>query len=669
MAFVQVVVDFPDRWADGTYTYSVPDSLRERLAEGWAVRVPFGKRQLNAYVVKVFAEAPETDFELKAILEVLGEAPVWTAESRDLAAWMSEFYLCTLVEAFQTVVPPVVIRRLLKPVRTTTRKNSRSGLQGLGEEAQEHALNSHQLRALEGILAAPATSLLEGITGSGKTEVYLAAIEHTLARGRGAIVLVPEVSLTPQAIDRYRGRLGENVAVLHSRLSDAERAHQWRLVQSGTARVALGTRSAIFAPIQDLGLIVIDEEHDSSYKQDNAPRYHARQVAAWRVARHPGCSLVLGSATPCLESYTYARAGQFRHWTMSQRATEQKLPSVEMVDLRKYRLRSGEDLSGPLFAALEVALEKGQQAVLLYNRRGFSRYLQCQDCGEVTHCQHCSIAMTVHHAPRRLLCHYCGHQRSLLNECPKCSGSRLREQGSGTEHLEIELAQRLPRARILRMDRDTTQRQGSHGDLLTTFGRGDADILLGTQMVAKGLDFPNVTLVGVIGADQGLHLPDFRAAERTLQLLVQVSGRAGRGQEPGRVLLQAMDADQPVFDFARRHDYPGFLDYERDLRRALRYPPFCRLGRLLLSSEDEQAVQESAQQLSQWFSRNQVSELEVLGPSACPLEKIQGFFRWHFLFKARRVKDLAEILRNALRQCKRNPLVRWAADVDPQSLL
>ncbi|MBN9420547.1 primosomal protein N' [bacterium SCN 62-11] len=658
MPYAQVVVDFPQRWADQLFTYEVP----EEVGPGRAVLVPFGQRQLRGYVASISLEPP-ADVVVKPVLEVLGDEQVWPFEMIELASWMCDLYACTLVDAFQAVVPPTVVRRLIKPPKARKRKK---GVQGLGESVVRHDLNPAQCSALESMVG-PGTVLLEGVTGSGKTEVYLAAVERVLARGQTAIVLVPEVSLTPQAIDRYQGRLGEQVAVLHSRLTDAERTAQWLALRRGQAQLALGTRSAIFAPLENLGLIVIDEEHDSSYKQDSAPRYHARQVAAWRAQRHR-CTLVLGSATPCLESFVAARAGRYAHVTMRDRAAQQALPKVELIDLRRHRPRGRDDLSAPLLAAMQTTLEAGQQTVLLYNRRGFARYLQCPDCGKVVHCPHCSISLTVHRRPPELQCHYCGHRQPILDSCRDCGSVSLRECGSGTEKLFEEVQQKLPSARVLRMDRDTTGGATGHADILREFAHGGADVLLGTQMVSKGLDFPSVTLVGVVGADQGLHVPDFRASERVLQMLIQVAGRAGRGQWPGRVLMQARDAENPVFDYARRHDYVGFLEQEMEMRKALLYPPYARLARLIVSGEEEGEVENSARQAAAWVLEK-YPRILLLGPSACPLEKIQGNYRWHFLLKGKQVKELAEILRNALRQCKRSSKVRWAADIDPQSIL
>lgn len=665
--YAQVVVDSSQRWADGLYTYELPEELWDTAMPGCAVLVPFGKREFTGYLVDCDAEPPP-ETEIKPVLQLLQQQPVWPDELRRLALWLSDMSTCTLAEAFQTVVPSPILKRLLKPVRKRARKVRQHGL--AGGEYGRHALNPEQTEAVQRILSG-GTTLLEGVTGSGKTEVYLHAIEHVLQQGRGAIVLVPEVSLTPQAIDRYRGRLGDQVALLHSQLGEAERAEQWSLLYRGEARVALGTRSAIFAPVTDLGLIIVDEEHDGSYKQDNSPRYHARQVAAWRCEQRAGsCVLVLGSATPCVESARLAQTGRYGHSLLRRRASGLTLPEVQLVDLRRFRMGPREDLAVPLVQALETVLERGEQAVLLYNRRGFSRYLQCRTCGQAVQCPNCSICLTVHQHPRRLLCHYCAHARALPDLCTHCGAPELQARGSGTERLEVEIGERLPQARLLRMDRDTTARPGAHADILRAFGAGEADILLGTQMVAKGLDFPRVTLVGVVGADHGLHLPDFRASERTLQLLIQVAGRAGRAERPGRVLLQAWDADHPVFRHALQHDYAGFLQEELPLRQSLLYPPFCRLARLVVTAEEEKPLRDSLRALQGWFARETRGKaIRVLGPAPCPIERIKGLERWHFLFKANKVKDLSEILRNAQRQCKRSSSVRWSVDIDPQSLL
>ncbi len=661
MLYGEVVIDLTSRWADRTYTYSVPPQLAEQLSPGWAVQVEFGEKLRTAYLIRLHSQTPE--FEVKAILGALGSAPVWPEELLQLAEWMTELYLCTHSEAMQCVVPGPVLRRLLRPPK---RLRASKPLVGLGEVTAPHRLNPLQQAALDQ-LSQGGKFLLQGVTGSGKTEVYLNAIEHQLSLGRGAIVLVPEVSLTPQAIDRYRGRMGDRVSVLHSQLSEQQRATHWLDLREGRTQVALGTRSAVFAPVHNLGLIIIDEEHDSSYKQENAPRYHTRQVADWRVNWHQG-SLLLGSATPCLETYAAARSGRLTHLRLPGRARLQDLPKVELIDLRIHRPRNRDDLSPPLVQALQDTLARDQQAVLLYNRRGFARYLQCYECGQVEGCPHCSIALTLHKHNQTLQCHYCGYTQKWPDCCSNCGGLRLRDQGSGTERLAEEVQRHFPSARCLRMDRDTTSKQGSHQQLLSQFAEGGADILLGTQMVAKGLDFPRVTLVGVVGAEQGLHMPDFRASERVLQLLIQVAGRAGRGHHAGRVLLQVVDSENSLFEFARHHNYEGFLESELKLRRQLSYPPYARLARLLITGPKPDKVESTTTKLATWL-REHYPRLDVLGPSPCPIEKIQDQHRWHLILKAHRVKELVEILRNALRHCRVGPGQRWTLDIDPQSLL
>ena len=452
-----------------------------------------------------------------------------------------------------------------------------------------------------GRLAPGQGALLYGVTGSGKTFVYLEAVRRVLAEGRGAIVLVPEIALTPQTVRRFRGVFGEDIAVLHSGLSDGERADAWRRIRRGACRVVVGARSAIFAPVQALGLLVLDEEHEASYKNGESPRYHAREVAFVR-ARLEGAAVVLGSATPALE--TMARVGEdLTLLRLEARIESRPMPPVELVDLRTQSLVQGMrpvPWSDALDAAVETVLDRGEQALLLLNRRGFAAFLQCSKCAAVCGCPSCSISLTVHRAPAGLRCHYCGHQEAMPAACPQCGGSVQAERGIGTQQLEQAVAVRFPRARIARMDLDTTGERWAHERILETVERGEIDLLIGTQMIEKGLDFPNVTLVGVVDADTGLHLPDFRASERTFQLLAQVAGRAGRGPKGGRVIVQTRSPRHHALVSAAGHDTDSFLATERAQRRVPAYPPFVTIANVLVSGPEEVAVADAAGRVAEW---------------------------------------------------------------------
>ncbi|HEX2217703.1 MAG TPA: primosomal protein N', partial [Gemmatimonadales bacterium] len=517
-----------------------------------------------------------------------------------------------------------------------------------------------------------AGALLFGVTGSGKTLVYLEAVRRALAAGRGAIVLVPEIGLTPQTVSRLRGAFGDDVAVLHSALSDGERADAWRLLRRGARRVAVGARSAVFAPVADLGVIVVDEEHEASYKNGEAPRYLTRDVAAVR-ARLEGASLVLGSATPSLE--TMARAGdRLRLVTLPERIGARPLPPVETVDLRVAPKVTG---TGPVAwsAALDTAitdvLARGEQALLLLNRRGYASFLHCPDCGEVWQCRHCTISLTVHRSPPGLRCHYCGHEEPLPFSCRKCANPVQQMRGVGTQQLEQVLAERYPRARVARMDLDTTSTKWSHQRILETVERGEVDLLIGTQMIAKGLDFPNVTLVGVVDADTALYLPEFRAAERTFQLLAQVAGRAGRGPKGGRVIVQTRHPLHHALVWAARHDTEGFLREERDLRRAPPYPPEVHLVNFVVSGEDDALTAGRTAELADWFNAlvgRHGLPVAVLGPAPCPLARIKDRWRWHVLLKGQQ-DVLGRIVRYAARRLPRAGKTRIVIDRDPVSLL
>jgi primosomal protein N' (replication factor Y) (superfamily II helicase) len=515
-------------------------------------------------------------------------------------------------------------------------------------------------------------ALLFGVTGSGKTLVYLEAVRRVLERGGGAIVLVPEIGLTPQTVSRFRGVFGDDIAVLHSGLSDGERADAWRTLRRGERRVAVGARSAVFAPVSGLGLIVIDEEHEASYKNGETPRYHTREVAAVR-ARLEGARLLLGSATPSLE--TMARSGDdLKLLRLPERIGSRPMPAVEIIDLRAVPKVEGTGhlaWSVALDDAITGALARREQALLLLNRRGYAAFLQCPDCGEVWQCPRCSISLTVHRSPPALRCHYCGHEEPLPFTCRVCANPVQQMRGVGTQQLEGMLIERYPNARIARMDLDTTSTKWSHQRILAGVESGEIDLLIGTQMIAKGLDFPNVTLVGVVDADTGLYLPDFRSAERTFQLLAQVAGRAGRGPKGGKVLVQTRHPMHHALLRAAEHDAEGFLQEEQALREVPPYPPAVSLVNFIYSGKEEKEVGRRAAGLADWcnglLARHQLP-ISVLGPAPCPLVRIKERWRWHVLLKGPS-PALGRIVRYAARRLKREGRIRLVIDRDPVTLL
>jgi len=508
--------------------------------------------------------------------------------------------------------------------------------------------------------------LLFGVTGSGKTEVYLRAIERVVRRGRQAIVLVPEISLTPQTVARFRSRFAR-VAVLHSHLTDAERREHWLAIQRGDAEVVIGARSAIFAPTPRLGLVVIDEEHESSFKQQSAPRYHARDTAVER-ARIEGASVILGSATPSLESYHRAVTSEYRMLRLPRRIHERPLPRVEVVDRTQEPGPPGRGLLGRrLCVALENALRRREQVILFLNRRGHSTYLCCTRCGHVVRCERCAISLTYHRTRRRALCHYCGYDREAPVRCPACAGNTLRYLGAGTEKIEDEVRDRFPKARVARVDSDTARRKGYLESTLGEFRLGRIDILVGTQMIAKGLDFPDVTVVGIVAADATLHLPDFRAAERTFQLVTQVAGRTGRSSKGGVVVAQTYDPGSSAIRHASQHDFEGFAAGELSHRRAAGYPPFRRLARILVSGRSEDEVARAAHGLRETIAGT-LPPGDLLGPCPAPIPYLEERFRFHLLLRA----ETHEPIERALRHARAFPPARRVGvvfDVDPTDTL
>jgi len=601
-----------------------------------------------------------------------------------------------LLDAIAKLEKPMLAAQLLRKTsfdNQTLRALAKRGLIELREEAVErdpHAdeqfiattnleVNPEQALALSKITDALAILenakpiLLHGVTGSGKTEIYLQAIRIALERARSAIVLVPEISLTPQTVERFKSRFAEMhevVAVLHSHLSQGERHDEWHKIHSGRARIVIGARSAVFAPLKDLGLIIVDEEHETTYKQEEAPRYHARDVAVVR-AKIEKCAVVLGSATPSLESYHNATTGKYELLTLTQRVDDQRMPLMRIVDLRQERRKEkiAPILSEKLSKAIADRLEKREQTILFLNRRGFSTSLLCSNCGEARNCPNCSVALTFHRHMARLSCHLCGHTAAVPKKCPECGKDALIYAGFGTEKVESTVSHLFPKANVRRMDADSMTRKEAYRETLRNFRTGKIDILVGTQMIAKGLHFPNVTLVGIINADLALHLPDFRAGERTFQLLTQVAGRAGRGETAGEVFVQTYTPFSPSIQFARHHDFAGYFQQELEFRERCDFPPFKHAVLITVRSAHEGRAKLSAETLVRRLKESVGSEFMLSGATPAPLEKLQGQFRFHILLRGEAIMRLSRLVRETLDKLPLPEDVIATVDVDPYQLL
>ncbi|MGI6357584.1 MAG: replication restart helicase PriA [Bacillota bacterium] len=708
MNVAEVFVDLAVQTVDRPFSYLVPDHLQ--VAPGQAVQVPFGARQVPGLVVG-FTDCPP-EVELKPIARVLlGGDPVLTKEQVQLAFLLSEYYLCPVSlmlrqlipfrlsldpkrwprpKLFLLVVPQVdrfpedlparaskqreLLRQLLadgplplsEVSRSAAKQLEQRGLVSIQQVSEQRSprvaqvaagqgpvnLTEQQQSVLQSLIAGRqspgSTWLLHGVTGSGKTEIYLQLIAQVLQSGQQALMLVPEIALTPQMVQRFSARFGSRIAVWHSGLSRGERHDEWHRVKNGAAGVVIGARSAVFLPFKDLGLIVMDEEHEGSYRQDENPRYHARVVAQfWQ--RLTGCQLVLGSATPSLETYFASEQGRCQRLCLPQRISHLGLPPVRLVDMRdEYRAGHRSPISRRLQRAVAECLERGEQALILLNRRGFAHFLLCPDCGHVPFCPHCDISLTYHLSDRRLHCHYCGHSSAVPALCPECETGRLQSQGVGTEQLQSLLQTLFPQASVGRMDRDTTGRRDSHASLLAAFSRGEYDLLVGTQMIAKGLDFPRVTLVGVVNADAGLYVPEFRSAERTFQLLTQVAGRAGRASHPGEVVIQTFRPEHYVLRHAQQHDYLEFYRHELGLRSRTGYPPVGYMVTLLLTNQSEGQLIADAAALRVRLAQRLPQTVELIGPTPCGVSRIKDTHRWQIILRSRQRVQLRKGLWAAL---------------------
>lgn len=558
-------------------------------------------------------------------------------------------------------------RRRRQP-RPETTAAAASGRAPVLTEEQREVLRPVESRLEQGGFE---TMLLHGVTGSGKTEVYLRAMEQVRRQGRQSLILVPEIALTPQLLDRLEARFPGDVAVLHSGLTAAERWRHWWRIAHGAVKVVAGARSAVFAPVRQLGLIVVDEEHDTSYKQEEGVRYHGRDLAVVR-GRIVGCPVILGSATPSVESYHNARGGRYRMLELTERVEARPMPRVEIVDLKTRPGQSAPDglFSAPLLSALRENHERGRQSLIFLNRRGFASFLQCWSCGFVFRCPRCSISLTYHLGRDSTFCHHCGFRQRKADACPECGNLSLSEVGFGTERVEHELRRLLPKARIGRMDRDTTSARGAQERIFRAWEKGDLDVLVGTQMVAKGHDVGGVTLVGVVLADSSLNIPDFRAAERTFQIIGQVAGRAGRAREPGRVIVQTLVPGHYCFEPARAHDYPTFFATETGFRREVGYPPFQHLVQLRLDGTHEDKVARGARDLAGALRREKPkAPLEILGPAPAPIARLRSRYRWQILLKGRNRRALLAMARRAAALAPRGRAFRLHVDVDPYNML
>ena len=742
---VEVAIPLP---LEGSFHYLVPDRLSQLAVAGKRVLVPFGRRKLTGYLLGDAAAGGE----LKELLEVLDEEPLFTASELEFYRWIASYYLHPLGEVIKMALPAginlvsryrretaedgtpllreflsggksVRIERFYCAVAEASAKPRGKGfeiLEFLGEAGESSTsllrarfgncttqlrrlvelgaarlierevyrdpfrserfghdspltLNADQAKALSRIsdaIAAGAFSpfLLHGVTGSGKTEIYLQSIAVTIAAGKCALVLVPEIALTPQLVGRFKIRFDCGIAVLHSGLSDGERFDEWRRIRRGEAVIVIGARSALFAPLERLGVIVVDEEHEGSYKQSEGVRYNSRDLALVR-GKLASAVVILGSATPLVTSYHAAKNGRLGYLHLPSRVRELPMPETAMLDARRHK---GETFLKPLIDAIGENLDNGGQTLLFLNRRGFATYIVCQACGHVLRCPNCEVTLTYHRGKGRHVCHYCDYSIAAPSVCPGCQGKELMFLGRGTERIEEEVKQLFPLAQVSRMDRDTTKGKGGHARVLKALEDGSVDILIGTQMIAKGHDFPGVTLVGVVSADASLNLPDFRSSERTFQLVTQVMGRAGRGDKPGRVLVQTLAPDHYALTCAVAHDFEGFYAKEIAFREDVGYPPFSHLASLTISSvvpAQAESSSEEAAGLLRKIKRDCQLRVEILGPVTAPLGKVRGRFRWQILLKGRERSALHRLLFHFRHGYAHQSTVRLVIDVDPVEML
>ncbi len=720
--YIDVLIETRVKSNNMVFTYKVPASLSSNII-GKRVLVPFSNRTVEGFVLNYGVK--KDDYDVKEVIKVIDEEPILNDELLDLGKFMSKKYLCPLIYAYQAMLPKALkanhkvngkikyqtyvslndkanyddikirsqleIIKLLKEKKEVLKSTikSKSSLKKLidngvvtefkkevyrdvfyDDEKKAVTLNKDQQMAVEKIINnfnKEKTMLLYGVTGSGKTEVYIDVVKNALKLGKSAIILVPEISLTPQITSRFKSVFKESIAILHSSLSDGQRYDEFRRIIKGEVKVVIGARSAIFAPLKDIGVIIIDEEHSESYKQENNPRYNTLDIATRRSFYHK-CPVILGSATPTIESYARAKKGYYDYIELSKRVNEKPLPKVTIVDMKSEIKKGNSMFSSLLLDKIKNRLEKKEQVMLLLNRRGYSNYLTCQNCGYTFKCPNCDITLTYHKSSGMLRCHYCGYAQNKTDVCPSCGDDAIRQIGVGTERLEENILGVFKDAKVLRMDADTTSKKGAHHKIINEFNSGAYDILVGTQMIAKGLNFPNVTLVGVINADSSLNIPNFRSSERTFSLIDQVTGRAGRVNKEGEAIVQTFNPDHYSIVCASNHDYKTFFAKEMFIRKKLNYPPYCFITLIKISSKDFNYGIGEAKKISEFLKRSLSVATTILGPSIANILRINNNYNFQVILKYKKDDKLYKALNELLKIYEGNSKIKVEFDFNPINL-
>lgn len=717
----KVLVEINNINVDKTFDYIVPFEYIEKIKIGMRVKVPFASRELEGFVLDLVNNADD-NYELKEIISIVDTEPILNNELLHLGQFMSKKYFSTLISCYQTMLPKAlkaqnkttINKKMIKYVelcsnsfpklkpnqekiveylringkvkKEEVNKISVSGVNTLikngiiieslieeyrlvtkdiNKEKETFKLTVEQQEAKNKILSQTQSSvfLLHGVTGSGKTVVYMEIVEEMLNRGKDSIFLVPEISLTPQMVYHFKSRFGDEVAVLHSRLSEGEKYDEYRKIVEGKVHIVVGARSAVFAPFKNLGAIIIDEEHTTSYKQDNNPKYSAIEIAIER-AKNNNAIVILGSATPSLETYARSIKGLYTLVELKHRVNTNNLPLVEIVDMSKEKHR-GSIFSSRLITEVNKRLEEHEQIILLLNRRGYSSFITCSNCGYTAKCPHCDITLTYHKTSNTLRCHYCGYADKMNDICPSCGEKAIKTLGTGTEKVEEEI-KKVFNARVVRMDLDTTSKKGSHEKIITAFKNHEYDILLGTQMIAKGLDFSNVTLVGVINADTSLMIPNYRSNEYTFQLLMQTAGRSGRGEKNGSVIIQTFNPEHYAITLASKHDYIDFFKQEMEVRRKLSYPPYYYLIYIKVIGKDYNKISIESNKIASILTR-ELKNSKILGPTTCSVFKLNGLFRFGIIIKYKKEEKMEEVLQSLVNHYKGNQTVKVDIDVNPNN--